>query len=95
LVSKPHLEYARFIDDMAIGTNTIVEAKEIIRDLDLALQTRQLRLNSGKTKILTSKEAQSYYRISNNIALDEVEAKFNDTTESKDILINIKMESHE
>jgi hypothetical protein len=95
LVSKPHLEYARFIDDMAIGTNTIVEAKEIIRDLDLALQTRQLRLNSGKTKILTSKEAQSYYRISNNIALDKVEAKFNDTTESKDILINIKMESHE
>ena len=75
LVSKPQLEYARFMDDIAIGTDNIVEAKAIIRDLDLALQTRQLRLNSGKTKILTSKEAQRYYRINENIALDKLEVK--------------------
>ena len=82
LVSKTQLEYARFMDDMAIGADNIVEAREIIRDLDLALQTRQLRLNSGKTKILSSVETHHYYRINENIALDKLEARLNDLSES-------------
>lgn len=82
LVSKTQLEYARFMDHMAIGADNIVEAREIIRDLDLALQTRQLRLNSGKTKILSSVEAHHYYRINENIALDKLEARLNDLSES-------------
>jgi hypothetical protein len=42
LVSKSQLEYARFMDDIVIGSDDIVQAKAIIRDLDLSLQTRQL-----------------------------------------------------
>jgi hypothetical protein len=81
LVSKTQLEYARFMDDMAIGADNIVEAREIVRDLDLALQTRQLRLNSGKTKILSSAEAHRYYRIDENIALDKLESRLNNPSE--------------
>jgi hypothetical protein len=41
-----------------------------------------LRLNSGKTKILSSVEAHHYYRINENIALDKLEARLNDLSES-------------
>lgn len=86
LVSKSQLEYARFMDDIAIGADTIVEARAIIRDLDLSLQTRQLRLNSGKTKILTSKEAQCHFRINENIALDKLELRLKSAIDAnKDI----------
>ena len=81
-VPRLQLEYARFMDDMAIGADDIVEARKIIRDLDLTLQTRQLRLNSGKTKVLTSKEAHRYYRINENIALDKLETKLNHLIET-------------
>jgi reverse transcriptase-like protein len=75
LISKSELEYARFMDDIAIGADDIVQAREIIRDLDLTLQTRQLRLNSGKTKILTSEEVHTYYRINENMSLDKLDIK--------------------
>ncbi len=58
--------YARFMDDMDVGVGSIVQAKQIIRDIDLTLQSRQLRLNSSKTKILTQKDAFEYFCISEN-----------------------------
>ena len=51
-VSKSPFEYARYMDDIDVGVDNLVDAKAVICDLDLILQTRQLRLNSGKTKIL-------------------------------------------
>lgn len=58
--------YARFMDDMDIGVASIVGAKEIVRDIDLTLQSRQLRLNSSKTKILNQRDAFEFFCISEN-----------------------------
>ena len=72
LLSKPQLEFARYMDDIDIGTDTLSEAKLILRDLDLALQTRQIRLNSGKTKIMSAEEALEHFKIRENALLDRL-----------------------
>jgi len=59
-------DFTRFMDDIDIGVRSISDAKVIIRDVDLILQTRQVRLNSGKTKILNKEQAYEYFRIREN-----------------------------
>ena len=44
--------YARFMDDIDAGAKDIAEAKNILRSIDLTLQTRQIGSNAGKTCIL-------------------------------------------
>lgn len=63
------LDHVRFMDDIDIGANTISEAKKVLRDVDLIMQSRQVRLNSGKTKILTADEARSHFCIKENHVL--------------------------
>lgn len=58
--------YARFMDDIDAGANDIAEAKSIIKSIDLTLQTRQLRLNSGKTLIMTAAEARRHFKVLEN-----------------------------
>jgi hypothetical protein len=72
---KSHIDFARYMDDIDIGVDSISEAKEVLRDLDLALQTRQIRLNSGKTKILTEVEASQHFKIRENLLLDKLANK--------------------
>ncbi len=66
--------YARFMDDMDIGVSSVEKAKVIVRDIDLTLQSRQLRLNSSKTQILSQQEAFAHFCISENLTLSRVEA---------------------
>lgn len=66
--------YARFMDDMDIGVRSISAAKIVIRDVDLTLQSRQLRLNSSKTKILSQKDAFSHFCIEENAYLARLES---------------------
>jgi hypothetical protein len=73
LVRAKGIEFTRYMDDIDIGTDTIARAKAILRDLDLSLQTRQIRLNSGKTKILTEVEAAKHFKIRENRFLDAFE----------------------
>lgn len=61
--------YARFMDDMDIGVDTLAAAKAIVRDLDLTLQSRQLRLNSSKTRILSQPEAFDHFCVEENSEL--------------------------
>jgi hypothetical protein len=72
LMSKSGVEFARYMDDIDIGVNTLPEAKLALRDLDLALQTRQIRLNSGKTKIMTTSEAFHHFKIRENGLIDQM-----------------------
>ncbi|WP_299840280.1 RNA-directed DNA polymerase [uncultured Paracoccus sp.] len=65
--------YARFMDDMDVGVDSVAKAKVIVRDMDLTLQSRQLRLNSSKTQILSQKEAFSHFCISENNILSRIE----------------------
>jgi len=69
LESVQNADFARFMDDIDIGVDTVSEARAVIKNLDLALQTRQLRLNSGKTRILTEIEARKHFRIRENVWL--------------------------
>jgi hypothetical protein len=65
----PDVDFARYMDDMDFGVDTIAKAKSVLRDLDLTLHTRNIRLNSGKTKIMTGAEAVRYFRVKENLAL--------------------------
>ncbi|MFE0754022.1 RNA-directed DNA polymerase [Inquilinus sp. NPDC058860] len=65
-------DYVRFMDDIDVGVDTIHAAKCVVRDIDLALQSRQLRLNSSKTMILRTEngDAQRHFCIKENKFLD-------------------------
>lgn len=77
--------YARFMDDIDFGVKSIKEAKRAVRDIDLTLQSRQLRLNSAKTQILTQKEAFRHFCVKENHDLDRY-AKLIELTGFFDIL---------
>jgi len=70
LENRPQISFVRFMDDVNVGVNTVEEAKTVVRDMDLLLQTRQIRLNSGKTSILRAAEAETHFMIRENVALD-------------------------
>lgn len=72
----PAADYARYMDDIDFGVDSMSKAKTVLRDLDLALQTRNLRLNSGKTKILTRHDALRHFRVLDNARLDKLNDKF-------------------
>lgn len=69
---RKDIGFARYMDDIDFGVDTVALAKAALRDLDLALQTRNLRLNSGKTKILTAQQARIHFRIDDNILIDRL-----------------------
>jgi hypothetical protein len=52
LASDSDRDFVRFMDDIDIGVDTFADAKRVLKSVDLVLQTRQVRLNSGKTLIL-------------------------------------------
>lgn len=63
-------DFTRFMDDIDIGVDTQIQARHMLRDIDLILQTRQVRLNSGKTKILTRMEARTHFCVRENYLID-------------------------
>jgi hypothetical protein len=67
-----NIDFARYMDDIDVGVDSIPQARALLRDLDLALQTRQVRLNSGKTKILSDSEARRHFKIRENALLDKL-----------------------
>lgn len=70
------LNYARFMDDIDVGVDSIQLAKQIVRDIDLTLQSRQLRLNSSKTKILSRTQAFEHFCIRQNFQIYTLESAF-------------------
>ncbi|MFP9128512.1 hypothetical protein [Niallia sp. BSM11] len=53
--------FVRWMDDIDFGVNEIHQAKVILRGLDELLLTRGIRLNMGKTKILSMRDAENYF----------------------------------
>lgn len=66
---KSYGDYARFMDDIDVGVDDVKIAKTVLRDIDLTLQSRQLRLNSGKTKILKSDDALIHFCARENMVI--------------------------
>lgn len=75
LASDSSRDFVRYMDDIDIGVDSAVAAKQILKSVDLVLQTKQVRLNSGKTKILTRLEAQQHFRIFENARLDRLRSR--------------------
>ena len=78
--NKSKMNYARFMDDIDFGANSIPESKSTLRDIDLTLQSRQLRLNSAKTKILQKKDAFIHFCVDQNNRLDIILNKIQNQT---------------
>jgi hypothetical protein len=72
LASNKDIDFARYMDDIDVGCDDVLSAKRVLRDLDLTLQTRQIRLNSGKTRILTEHQAAKHFKIRENQLLDQL-----------------------
>lgn len=75
LDSDPSRDWVRYMDDVDVGVDSIVAAKQVLRSIDLVLQTKQVRLNSGKTQILTRADALKHFRAHENARLDFLEAR--------------------
>ncbi len=64
--------FVRWVDDMTMTTTSVAAGKALLRDLDQLLLTRGLRLNSGKTQILSAAQARRFFHEAENAFLDGV-----------------------
>lgn len=65
--------FVRWVDDITFAVDTREYAKNIMRDVDALLQLRGVRLNSGKTAILSKSEARAYFHSRANEFLDRIQ----------------------
>lgn len=69
-------QFVRWVDDMTIAVSSQEEGKCLLRDLDNLLQIRGLRLNSGKTRVLSAAEAAVHFQKAENDRFEALEQKF-------------------
>lgn len=67
--------FVRWVDDMTMTAASIASGKALLRDLDQLLLTRGLRLNSGKTQILSAAQARRFFHATENSYLDQVKTR--------------------
>lgn len=67
--------FVRWVDDMTFAVPDIAAGKRTLRDLDQLLLTRGLRLNAGKTAILSSNQARKFFQSAENSYLDKSKDK--------------------
>ncbi len=72
LNSDPNRDFVRYMDDIDVGVDTVAQAKCVLKEIDLVLQAKQVRLNSGKTLILTRRDALKHFRVFENARIDIV-----------------------
>ena len=75
LASDSSRDFVRYMDDIDIGVDTMADAKRVLKSVDLVLQTRQVRLNSGKTLILKQVDAKRHFRVMENARLDVMKSR--------------------
>jgi len=75
-------DFARYMDDVDAGADNVADAKNLLKCIDLVLQTRQVRLNSGKTQILTRSESLDHFRIRENVILNRIEERIESKVKS-------------
>ncbi len=67
--------FVRWVDDITVAVNSHSKGKALLRDIDHLLMTRGLRLNAGKTQILSVHEARRYFHVIENEYLDTVKKR--------------------
>lgn len=68
--------FVRWVDDMTIAVKSREQGKCLLRDLDTLLQIRGLRLNSGKTKVLSAAQAAIHFQKLENETFEKIEARY-------------------
>ncbi len=82
--------FVRWMDDIDFGINDLEQAKKILRGLDEILLTRGLRLNMGKTKILSFQDARKYFLPDENRYLTIITQRIDRLIESGNNIENEK-----
>lgn len=62
-------QFVRWMDDIDAGVPSVEAGKELLRSLETALNSQGLRLNAGKTNILSAKESLSHFCVVENMNL--------------------------
>lgn len=75
--------FVRWVDDITFAVPSRAAGKRILRDLDALMQLRGVRLNAGKTRVLSTKEARSYFYGAENEYLDKMRDKVNTAIKAK------------
>jgi len=88
-------KFVRWMDDMDFGVGSRLEGKRLLKELDQLLCSYGVRLNSGKTKILSREEAAAYFWITDNRALNLLQNLIEEGSGSEKSFtrIRIKIES--
>ncbi len=68
-------QFVRWMDDIDFGAGSVEEAKETIGELDRRLEGLHVRLNAGKTRILSRREAAEYFWIAENLRLNRLKKR--------------------
>jgi hypothetical protein len=66
LDQKTEGAFVRWMDDINFGADSLGQARAILGDLETLLNSYGLRLNTGKTKILTGQQAAHHFWIQEN-----------------------------
>jgi hypothetical protein len=69
-------KFVRWVDDMTIAVASQEEGKCLLRDLDTLLQIRGLRLNSGKTRVLSAADAAAHFQKAENDRFEALENRY-------------------
>ena len=75
LKKKANNNFARWMDDITIGCDSIKEATEIISSISDVLKSRGLALNLSKTNIFNAIDGQNQFCIKENQYLDMIDSK--------------------
>jgi hypothetical protein len=70
LKKRSNNAFVRWVDDITVAADSVDDAKGILRDLDQLLMTRGLRLNAGKTQVLSALAARKFFQETENEFLD-------------------------
>lgn len=62
-------DFVRWMDDINAGVDSPADAKVLLRDLEIVLNSQGLRINAGKTKILSAEHALKHFRVKDNRSL--------------------------
>lgn len=64
--------FVRWMDDIDFGVNSREEGKRILGEVDALLASLALRLNAGKTQLLSAKEATAHFWLDQNGVLNRL-----------------------
>ncbi|WP_156022409.1 RNA-directed DNA polymerase [Sphingomonas sp. UNC305MFCol5.2] len=83
LKERTNDNFVRWVDDITFAVESLEVGKTCLRDLDILLQMRGIRLNSGKTKILSAPQARRFFYQRENEYLDRIKAQIDKNLKGK------------